>query len=220
MKQGAINANGRFDAVIFDCDGVMFDSKYANRAYYNAILRHFGKPDMNDEQFALGHMLTAQDTVRMLFPDPEELAAANEYRKRMTYFSFIKDMVMEPGLREVLAGLRRSMKTGVCTNRTDTMNRVLSDHALSDCFDVVVTARDVANPKPHPESLIKAARDLGVEVARAVYIGDSEVDAQAARAADMPFVAYQAPHLDADRYVAAHDEIPPLLDRWGDGNPV
>ena len=36
--------------VIFDCDGVMFDSKRANEAYYNHILAHFGKPQMNGRQ--------------------------------------------------------------------------------------------------------------------------------------------------------------------------
>ena len=40
-----------FEAVIFDCDGVMFDTTEANMAYYNHILKHFGKPSMTPEQY-------------------------------------------------------------------------------------------------------------------------------------------------------------------------
>ena len=35
--------------VIFDCDGVMFDSKNANRVYYNHMLEKFGHPPMDAE---------------------------------------------------------------------------------------------------------------------------------------------------------------------------
>jgi beta-phosphoglucomutase-like phosphatase (HAD superfamily) len=49
--------------VIFDCDGVMFDTVKANTAYYNSVLRHFGKPDMTPEQFAYSHMHTADDAM-------------------------------------------------------------------------------------------------------------------------------------------------------------
>ena len=42
----------------FDCDGVLFDTKQANRAYYNRILNHFGKTAMTDEQFTFIHMHT------------------------------------------------------------------------------------------------------------------------------------------------------------------
>ena len=42
-------------AVAFDCDGVMFDTARANRAYYNRVLAHFGRPPMNEEQFLYTH---------------------------------------------------------------------------------------------------------------------------------------------------------------------
>ena len=42
----------RFRAVILDCDGVMFDSREANRAYYNAVLSHFGRPPLTAAQMA------------------------------------------------------------------------------------------------------------------------------------------------------------------------
>jgi HAD superfamily hydrolase (TIGR01509 family) len=205
---------GREKALLLDCDGVMFDSVEANRAYYSSILRHLGKPGMTDAQFVFGHMQTADETLRFLFPDPEEHRRALEYRRRITYLPYIAQMRMEPGLTAMLTALKPRYATGVCTNRTDTMARVIEDHGLLGYFDVVVTARDVARPKPDPEMLKKAAASLGVEVRNAVYVGDSAVDAEAARAAGMPFAAYKAPNLAADRHIVSHAEIPGLLETW------
>ncbi len=194
-------------AVVFDCDGVMFDSGQANRAYYDHILKNMNKPGMTDEQFAFAHMATVFGTLEMLFPDPEELSAAYKVCKATTYHPFIELMVIEPDLKDLLAYLRLQYKTGVSTNRTNTMGSVLKTHSLSHLFDTVVTALDVKNPKPHPDSLIKAAKDLDVLPHEAVYIGDSTVDAEASQAAAMPFIAFGNPDLDADIHVGSMMEI-------------
>ena len=47
----------------------------------------------------------------------------------------------------------------------------------------------MTNHKPHPEGLLKAASKLGLPVESCIYMGDSEVDASAARSARMPFMA-------------------------------
>ena len=57
----------KISAVIFDCDGVMFDSRQANINYYNHILAHFGLPPMPDEEVSFVHMNTADESVRHIF---------------------------------------------------------------------------------------------------------------------------------------------------------
>ncbi len=57
---------GRIKAVIFDCDGVMFDTTDANAAYYNRILAHFNRPVLTPEQFAYCHMHTVDNALRYL----------------------------------------------------------------------------------------------------------------------------------------------------------
>ena len=54
-------------AVIFDCDGVMFDTTAANSAYYNRILKHLDRPPLTPEQFAYCHMHTVDNALRYLF---------------------------------------------------------------------------------------------------------------------------------------------------------
>ena len=97
--------------VIFDCDGVMFDSKDANEAYYNQILAHFGKPPMNSQQCKYVHMHTADHSVAYLFNDDPLLEQALAYRHQISYFPFIPLMEMEPYLKAFLEYLRPTYKT-------------------------------------------------------------------------------------------------------------
>ena len=67
--------------VAFDCDGVMFDSREANRAYYNHLLEHFHLPAMTPQQLAYAHMHTVDEALAHLIPDDAVRNAAHAYRK-------------------------------------------------------------------------------------------------------------------------------------------
>lgn len=199
--------------VIFDCDGVMFDSRKANEAYYNHILDRFGRPRMNGEQSEYVHMHTAQRSIEYLFADDQNLDDALAYRRTMKYHPFIPMMEMEPYLKDLLQYLRPAFKTAISTNRSDTMPAVLAHHRLEQYFDLVVSSLDVKNPKPHPESLIKILDHFGRSPKEAIYIGDSSIDRATARAAGVPFVAYKNPLLAAAFHVTHFKEIEDMLKR-------
>ena len=183
--------------VVFDCDGVLFDTEKANKAYYNQVLNHFGAPDMTPEQFAYAHMHTADESIAYLFQDLGKYEEAQAYRKQMGYFRFIDTMEIEPHLKPLLRKLRPKYGTAIATNRSDTMQAVLEVHDLVGCFDMVVSALDVAHPKPHPESLNQILAYFRIDPGNAIYVGDSIVDEQAAKAAGIPLVAYRNPSLSA-----------------------
>jgi len=197
--------------VAFDCDGVMFDSVKANMDYYNSILEHFGKPTMTPGQFTHAHMHTANEVLANLFSDPEALEAACEFRKKMSYWSFIKDMKIEPGLKSLLEKIRPKYGTAVATNRSDTMQGIITEHGLEGYFDIVVCALDVKNPKPHPESLIKIVEHFGIKASQAIYVGDSVLDEMAAKAAGIPLVAYNNKDLSADYHITNLKELEEML---------
>jgi HAD superfamily hydrolase (TIGR01549 family) len=121
-------------------------------------------------------------------------------------------MIMEPNLKQLLKTLRPTYKTAIATNRSDTMDRVLSEHDLEGYFDLVVSSMDVEHPKPHPEPLIKILEYFGIEPKNALYIGDSDLDEIAAKAAGMPFVAYQNRSLSAEFHIHSLKEIAKILD--------
>lgn len=199
-------------AVVFDCDGVMFDTTKANKAYYNHILAKFGQAAMTEEQFAFTHMHTVDMAMDHLFPDEKLYAKAQAYRRTMTYAPFFKYMEMEPALKGLLKALRPRFKTAVASNRSDTMASVLSIHGLEDDFDMMVCSLDVTKPKPDPEMLLKVADHFGIRPDQALYVGDSILDQQAADAAGMPLVAYRNRELSSARnHIESLEELTGIL---------
>jgi len=206
--------------VIFDCDGVMFDSKNANRVYYNHMLEKFGHPPMDAEELEYVHMHHVMDSVRHIFRKyPNDLDAAETFRKGLDYTPFLQHMRMEPDLPEFLDFLRPEYKTAISTNRTSTMRSVLEMFRLDDLFDKVVTAFDVAHPKPHPEALHQILTHFGYQVDEAVYIGDSQVDREHTAALGMRLIAFKNPALPAEYHVSSFMEITrlPILAEVGKG---
>lgn len=197
--------------VAFDCDGVMFDSVEANQAYYNQVLRNFNLPEMDAVQRGFVHMHTVHESLTFLMREPELIEAAEDYRSRMDPGAFIRLMTIEPHLRSVLDHLRPGVKTAIATNRIDSMKRVLQEHKLTADFDLVVTAADVNYAKPHPEQLYKIMEYFGIAASQMVFIGDSLLDAAAAMAAEVPFVAYRNPELAAFAHIDGLDQIIPLI---------
>jgi len=187
--------------IIFDCDGVMFDSQQANINFYNHILSHFGLPPLTDKDVEFVHMHTAVESLHYIFRGTPYVAKAQEYRLKLDYVPFIKDMVMEPGLKEVLNILKPNYRLAVATNRSNTIEKVLAINGLSHYFDIVVSSLDVENPKPHPEPIFKILNFFQIEPQECLYVGDSEVDFTVCQASGVPFIAYRNKSLKADYYI-------------------
>jgi phosphoglycolate phosphatase len=197
--------------VAFDCDGVLFDSRQANIAFYNAILAHFGRPPLGPEAVDYVHSHTVWESLEHLFQSSAGLEAVLHFTRSFDYSPFIAMMVEEPFLREFLQFLRPGCYTALATNRTTTTRAVLTYHGLADDFDLVVSAQDVSHPKPHPESFVRILEHFGLSPRDAIYIGDSQVDEKFAANAGVPFVAYRNPKLTADYYLDSFAAGPDLI---------
>lgn len=198
--------------LVFDCDGVLFDTEAANRAYYNHILKHFGRPTMTPEQFAYAHQHTLNESIAYLFEDEEAIAAVYDYRQTMDYSAYLKLLKVEPDLVPLLTRIRPKLKTAIATNRSDTMNRLLAEFALAEYFDLVVTSFDIRRPKPYPDLLFKILDHFGIEPHQALYVGDSQVDAEAARAANIAFVAFRNETLPTEYHIGSLKALEEILE--------
>lgn len=205
MKSDAVRV------VIFDCDGVLFDSRAANIAYYNKILARFGMPLLTDEDTEVVHMYTAEDSVNYLFRHDPRLAEAQQYRTEVAYDEFIPFMVKEKHLEEVLQTLAERFKVALATNRTGSIHTILEIFNLKQYFDLVVCSLDVNYPKPHPETAHKILQYFNIVPFEAIYIGDTRVDEEVARLAGIPFIAYKNPQLVADYHMNDLREVVKLL---------
>lgn len=198
----------KIKAVVFDCDGVMFDTALANRKYYDEVLQIFGKPRLNEEQFINIHMMTIRGAIEYLFPEMDDLSSVYDNLKNIGYKKFIKFMSMEKGLKELLIKLKdKGYIRGIATNRTNTMEKVLEDYGLEDYFEVVVTAAKVKKPKPDPEQLLLIMEKFKLKPDEIFFIGDSDYDQQAAVRAKVRFAAFKNPDLKAEFYLESMDDI-------------
>ena len=197
--------------VIFDCDGVMFDSKDANRIYYNQLLEKFGHPLMDEQEEDYVHSHNVLDSVNYIFRKyPRKIEEVNQYRISVDYTPFLKYMVIEPDLKEFLGMLKPKFYTAISTNRSNTMPSVMKMHDLESYFDLVVTSLDVEQPKPHTEGLVKILNHFQLSASEAVYIGDSMVDREHTAGVNMRLISFKNPDLPAEYYVNSFLEIPNL----------
>jgi len=199
--------------VIYDCDGVMFDSFEANLAFYLQVMEHFGMPalDRGDaETMRVLHTYCNKDVLAYLFAGDPRLPQVRQFSASIDYRKLFPLMLMEEGLRETLEALQGRVELAVCTNRASSMELLLESFGLARYFSCVMTAGRVENPKPHPEPLLKVLEQYGIAAHQALFVGDSDVDRQAADAAGVPFVAYRG-DLPALAHIDRHLELLALL---------
>lgn len=189
--------------VIFDCDGVLFDSREANRAYYNQLLGQFGCPRMNEDELDYVHTHNVMDSVAHIFRNHPKIAneAVKRYQTELDYTPFLKHMIMEPDLIEFLEIIKPRYHTAISTNRTTTMPMLLDSYQLRPWFDQVVTALDAPRPKPAPDGLEMILDNFNLQVHEAIYIGDSQVDRDHTSSLGMELIAFKNPGLEAEYHV-------------------
>lgn len=201
----------RIKVIIYDCDGVLIDSRRANEAFYNHILQRFGLPAITPEQLAQAQFLTSREVLNRLFAGTPWLQEAQDYLKSVDNSPFLPLITVEPHIKEVLARLSPFYGTAIATNRGRSLPLVLEHLGLADLFDMVVSSADVSHPKPHPEILWIILDHFGVKAREALYIGDAEVDRQMADRAGVPFAAYKNPELAALYHLQDHRDLQEIL---------
>jgi phosphoglycolate phosphatase len=197
--------------VVFDCDGVMFDSKEANRAYYNYILEHFNHPPMDSQGIEFVHTHHVMDSIKYIFRNyQEDFEEINQYRETVNYSKFLNHMRMEPDLIDFLKFLKGRFHIAISTNRTNTMSEILEIFELKSFFGKVMTASSVVNPKPHPEAMETILAHYQVKTDETIFIGDSDIDEEHAASGKVRFIAFRNPSLKAEHHVNSFTEIQQL----------
>ncbi len=203
--------------IVFDCDGVLFESKQANLAYYNTILEHFGvAPITADDQSksTLCHTASSDQVLKELL-GADHAGEALAYAATLDYRQFIPYLTMEPGLAEALEELAVDFSLALATNRGLSAFDLLSHFGVRQYFSTVVTRKDVAYPKPWPDVLHEVGRRLDRQAHEMLFVGDSSLDLDAARRARVSFVAYKG-DFGSNQRVASHAELVCLIHRLRD----
>jgi HAD superfamily hydrolase (TIGR01509 family) len=207
---------GRFRAVVFDLDGLLLDTETGwHRAEAELLRRHGAAYTDADETATLGWSLEA--TVKRYLP---RLGLGSEAAGRIS--AELLDLVQleyavavpRPGAAELVGRLRGRVPLGIASNTARSLVLAALESApFGDAFEAIVSAEEVANPKPAPDIYLEACRRLGVEPPAAVALEDSTSGILAARAACLTVIAVpQWPTVDTSAADHVVHSLAELLD--------
>lgn len=203
--------------VVFDLDGLMFNTEDLYLAVGSEILRRRGKvfdQALRDQMMgrpgsaALKIMIDRHlldDTVEGIAAESEEVFAA-----------LLDDgLATMPGLAALLDALESAdIPKGIATSSGRRFTRnVLGRFQLEPRFRFVLTAEDVQHGKPDPEIYLRAARRLGIAPAEMLVLEDSENGCRAAVAAGAFTVAVPSRHSTGHDFSTATLVADTLQDR-------
>ena len=203
----------KLKCVIYDCDGVLFDSFEANTKLYNDLCALVRRVPLREEEMQYVHTHTVYEAIHFLFARENDLEKkALECMKQVDLRNYIVYLKMEPHLFQALEKLReKGIFRVINTNRTTSMKHIMERFNLWPYFDMVVTALDVKNPKPHPESIEKIIAALRLKKEEAVFVGDSDVDKQTAESSGVRFIAYKNRQIANDLLIEDHLDLLSLI---------
>lgn len=181
--------------IVFDLDGTLIDSAPDIQWVASTILSGLGKNSLSLEETRsfigegaavfVQQMMTARD----LEYTPKNHAALLE--KFLAQYELALDRaVFYPGAHEVLIRLKDTGHTlGLCTNKPELPARAVIRHmGMESIFDTVMAGGMIDSHKPEPAMLLQTIEELGGGAT--LYVGDSEIDAQTAKRAAVPFALY------------------------------
>lgn len=180
---------GSARAVLFDLDGTLLDSyQLITSAFRHACTAVLGR-EVSDAEVTSrwGQPLSDRFAAIAAGRIPELVAAYTDF------YSLHVDQLaaLFPGVREMLGQLaERGLRLGVVTSkRRASTAEALEKFGLRPFIRVAVSAEDVDAPKPAPDPIVLAAKQLGAASEETWMVGDGVLDMQAARAAGAASVA-------------------------------
>lgn len=195
-------------AVVFDLDGLMFNTEEVYLLTGTEMLRRRGKtpaPDLFDRMMGrrpaealqiMIELMDLTDTVEQLQQETDEVF----------YPMLDAHLRPMPGLFELLEHIEaRSLPKGVATSsRRHYVEDMLGRFELLARFHTTLTAEDVTHGKPHPEIYLKAAERLGIDPGEMLVLEDSQAGTQSAAAAGAVVISVPHDHSRAHDFSVAH----------------
>ncbi len=206
-----MNRPGNLKAVIFDLDGTLVDTAGEFVVAVQQLLAHHGRRQLPAERIRATVSNGAAALVTLALDiEPTDRRFEAERARLLAYYSDVlgSTATLFPGIGDLLARLAdQGVGWGIATNKPRVYTEPLMARLAVDPAPAsVVCPDDVAERKPHPESLYRNCRDIGCKPHEAVYVGDHRRDIEAGRRAGMVTVAahygYIEPGDDPDSWGA------------------
>ena len=208
--------------VLFDWDGTLIDSYHADASAYLAMFKEMGITwgiEELEKHYSPNwyQVYRAAKLPRNLW-DEADRAWREHYAKHRPQ--------LIPGARRVLQAIRTKHDLGLVTSGDrDRVVRQLRAFRLTRLFSARVCSGDTMKKKPHPAPLRLALRQMNLEAACCIYVGDAPEDVEMARRAGVRAIGVLGPFPTEKRLRAARpeflvgsiEELPEVLSRLRNG---
>lgn len=191
-------------AFIFDLNGTMInDMEYHTKGWMyvlnNDLGGNFDYARVKQEMYGKN----SEVLTRFFGPDrftEDELTQISEEKERRYREAFLPELELLPGLQQFLqnakeAGIKMAVASAAIPSNIDF---VLDGLHIRHYFDAIVSAHDVVESKPHPETFLKAAELLNVSAENCLVFEDAPKGAEAAQNANMKAIVLTTTHEAAE----------------------
>tara|TARA_B100000214_G_scaffold296201_1_gene226065 strand:- start:3720 stop:4409 length:690 start_codon:yes stop_codon:yes gene_type:complete len=195
--------------ILFDLDGTLVDTAPDLMRAHNHVMEKFGYSTKGVEEIRnlvgkgasvlIGRSLW--ESAKKEFSKITDEKTKNEMVKEFINFyakNIIKESKLIDGVLDFLKWAKKlNIQMGVCTNKQEHLAiDLLKKIKIYDFFDHVTGGNTFDYCKPDPRHLISTIEIIGGEIKNSIMIGDSENDADAAKAAGMPMILLKDGYTD------------------------
>ncbi len=186
--------------VLFDLDGTLVDTAPDLMLAHNHVMKKFGYPtkSLDDLKSSVGKGAGAMIGRSIWNQAKKELTSINEkVRSDMTdefisYYgkNILRESVLINGTKDFLNWCKNeNISMAVCTNKTEHLAvDLLKKIGIYDYFEYVAGYNTFDYCKPDPRHLTTVIEILDGDLKKSIMIGDSETDANSAKAAELPMI--------------------------------
>ena len=187
--------------ILFDLDGTLVDTAPDLMHAHNHVMKKFGYPTKSTEQI---RNLVGQGAGAMLGRSiwgqaKKEFSKVNDEKVKKEMVSefvdfygknIINESTLINGVKEFLKWCKEeNISMAVCTNKQEYLsNDLLKKIGIYDYFEYVAGSDTFDYCKPDPRHLTTVVEILDGDLKKTIMIGDSETDANAAKAAEIPMI--------------------------------
>ncbi|WP_033916051.1 HAD family hydrolase [Campylobacter sputorum] len=173
--------------ILFDMDGTLIDSTGAIHDGFTKAFKDNGdllKLDYEHLNSLIGYPLDIMFE-RLGAPINEIYKYIHSYKEEYRNI-YLKKTSLIDSARQAVELASSFAKLGIVTTKTSLYSKILLQHLEIDkYFDVVIGRDDVINPKPDSEPILKAINAINLKTNKVYMIGDTILDAKAAKAANV-----------------------------------
>jgi len=177
------------NTLLFDLDGTLLDSFPVHFEVFKTTFAHFGI-QLTKENFLSSYSPNWYKTYEAFGLKKEDWKSADTiWLKEVEE----KTAQLFPGVKETLLKLSEHYTLGLVTSGSKIrVDRDLKATAINHFFKTIITGDDIKKPKPAPEGLEIALRNLDKQPDEVIYIGDSSADYEMAKSAGVYFIGVRS----------------------------